>query len=87
MIRLTIDGPVLAQVAVAPSWFLLALLALLSGVVIFAGIIVVVVLMARSGKRSSGNPNLIPCPMCAHRVSPEATMCPGCGHPLTPGKT
>ncbi len=89
MIRLTINGPVLAQAAdmhFAPAWIIIAILALLAVVVILALVVVADVVVARSGKRSSNNPNLIPCPMCGHRVSPEATMCAGCGHPLTPGK-
>ena len=88
MTRLTIIGPVFAQAEMhfAPSWIILALLALLAVVVIFAVVVVAVVLTARSGKRSSNNPNLIPCPMCSHNVSPEATKREGCGHPLTPSK-
>ena len=31
---------------------------------------------------SSNNLNLIQCPMCLHKVSPEATTCAGCGHTL-----
>ena len=85
LIRLPINGPVLAQAAdmhFAPSWIIIAILALLAVVVIFALVVVAAVVMARSSKRSPNNPDLIPCPMCNHRVSPEATMCAGCGHPL-----
>ena len=85
MIRLTINGPLLAQ-AVDMNFAILALLVALAVVVIFVLVVVAVVLTARSGKRQSNNPNLIPCPMCNHKVSPEATMCAGCGHPLTPSK-
>ena len=88
MNSLTINGPVLAQAAetrIAPSW-IIAIIALLPIAVFLALVVVSGVVIARSGKRSSNNPNLIPCPMCGHRVSPEATMCAGCGHPLTPSK-
>ncbi len=88
MNSLTINGPVLAQVAetrIAPSW-IIAIIALLPIAVLLALVVVSGVVIARSGKRSPNNPNLIPCPMCGHRVSPEATMCAGCGHPLTPSK-
>ena len=85
MNSLTINGPVLAQAA-ETSKIIIAIIALLAIVVILALVVVAGVVVARSGKRSPNNPNLIQCPMCGHRVSPEATACAGCGHPLTPGK-
>ena len=84
MNSLTINGPVLAQVA-EPS-IIIQLMALLAIVAILALVVVAGVVVALSGKRSPNNPNLIPCPMCNHKVSPEATMCAGCGHPLIPSK-
>ena len=89
MIRLTINGPVLAQAAerhFAPSWIIIAVLAVLAIVVIFALVIFAAVFTARSGKQSPGNLDLIACPLCNHKVSSEATACAGCGHPLTPSK-
>ncbi len=89
MIRLTINGPVLAQAAethFAPSSIIIQITALLAVVVILALVVVAGVVVARSGKRSSNNPDLVPCPMCGHRLTPEATMCAGCGHPLRPSK-
>ena len=85
MNSLTINGPILAQMAEPPS-IIIQITALLAIVVILALVVVAGVVVARSGKWSPNNPNLIPCPMCGHRVSPEAAMCAGCGHPLTPGK-
>ncbi len=89
MNSLTTIAPLLAQAAetrFGASWIIIAILAALAIVVILALVVVAAILMARSGKRSPNNLNLIHCPMCNHNVSPKATKCEGCGHPLTPSK-
>jgi len=54
---------------------------------VFAGIVVLAVVLSTSQKNRSGpaaNPNLYPCPDCGRFVSRQAPNCPQCGRTLTP---
>jgi len=44
-------------------------------------IVVIVLVLGRSGKLSG---NLVPCPDCNRLLSPLARTCPHCGRPLSP---
>jgi len=51
------------------------------GPLVAIAVVVVVLAFTKTG-RTSGNPNLVPCPDCGRRVSRFAEACPNCGRPL-----